>query len=993
MNLLEKFEKLNNRLSNLLEENKELKQQYKDLQEENEELKENFNKTDYKNLQEENKELKERLEERDKQYQQYILNLEKQKNEQLELKRQYKNLQEESNELKQKLNERERQFLNLEKQKTNSLEENKELKRQYKNLQEDNKKSKERLNERDRQFQQQVLSLSEENKELKRQYKNLQEDNKKLKEKINERDRQFQQHILNLSEENKELKRKYESRQDNKKDDLNLIKENKELKRQNEILQEDNKKQVLNLREENRELKRQHKDFQEENKNLKEKLNERDRQFQQQVLNLSEENKELKRQSKNLQEENKNLKEKLNERDRQFQQHILNLEKQKNEQLEIFSQNLEKALGKLELDNLDEVNENDNKSLKENNKSLIDNYDDSIDYIEDPSAKEAPKKGPTSTSLSMEATMTSPPKKVPKKKSVSSKDKSNQNQHGDIRVVVGLDFGTTYSGFSYCHTANSGNIITNNQWDEEIGSKTNTVLQYNDDSYKNVKSWGSSALVKRPYKKNKKTKDINETKPVELFKLHLGNLSNNLKPHLPSGLNYKQAITDYLRKIGEMIKEKIAKSWPGIDFKQVSLVLTIPVEYSNHEIADMRDCVFNAGLIEEKYSKNLHFTTEPEAAAIYCMKNSLREYDLLTTETTFMIVDCGGGTIDLTIRKLTGNNQLGEVTESTGDFCGSTFIDKEFINYLRKKLGNSAIDSFRENYYGQFQYMIQEFCRSVKIPFTGDNSKFLYELDIQESAPNLLQYVSEETRYKMKEDEWLIEIDYDDVKAMFDPVVNKIIKLIHLQLSNARETCSAMFLVGGFSESIYLQKRIKQEFQHLVKNISVPRNPMVAISYGATLYGLSINNSENDNFDESHSVISSRILKYTYGIEVRNYWMEGDPIERKIRGGRIDRFHCLARRGIQVNINEEFTTFFTPLSPMQSRVSFRIYYTTKHDAKYCDEPGMKRLGKLIIDLSEIGHLDKLLFGFSFGQMAFAVTVKNEISGQYCRTKFEIDVNE
>jgi sugar (pentulose or hexulose) kinase len=108
---------------------------------------------------------------------------------------------------------------------------------------------------------------------------------------------------------------------------------------------------------------------------------------------------------------------------------------------------------------------------------------------------------------------------------------------------------------------------------------------------------------------------------------------------------------------------------------------------------------------------------------------------------------------------------------------------------------------------------------------------------------------------------------------MFDPVVNKIIRLIHLQLSNAQEECPTMILVGGFSESKYLQKRIREEFQHRVKNISVPNQPIAATLRGATLYGLSLMNSYSDNFDNLHYVISSRILKYTYGIKVRNYWV------------------------------------------------------------------------------------------------------------------------
>ena len=88
------------------------------------------------------------------------------------------------------------------------------------------------------------------------------------------------------------------------------------------------------------------------------------------------------------------------------------------------------------------------------------------------------------------------------------------------------------------------------------------------------------------------------------------------------------------------------------------------------------------------------------------MERSLKEHDLKTPRTTFMIVDCGGGTVDLTTRKLLDDKQLGEVTERAGDFCGSTFIDKEFINALCKILGENAINLLKEKHYGQLQHMI-----------------------------------------------------------------------------------------------------------------------------------------------------------------------------------------------------------------------------------------------------------------------------------------------
>ncbi len=107
-----------------------------------------------------------------------------------------------------------------------------------------------------------------------------------------------------------------------------------------------------------------------------------------------------------------------------------------------------------------------------------------------------------------------------------------------------------------------------------------------------------------------------------------------------------------------------------------------------------------------------------------------------------MIVDCGGGTVDLTVRELIGDRQLGEVTVRSGYFCGSTFIDKEFIKLLEREVGKTSVDLFRENHYGRMQYLVQEFCRNVKIPFTGEPPEFDHELDLEESAPALKKYVT-----------------------------------------------------------------------------------------------------------------------------------------------------------------------------------------------------------------------------------------------------------
>ncbi|GBC04297.1 hypothetical protein RclHR1_00560024 [Rhizophagus clarus] len=543
-------------------------------------------------------------------------------------------------------------------------------------------------------------------------------------------------------------------------------------------------------------------------------------------------------------------------------------------------------------------------------------------------------------------------------------EKSVKISYSDIKVVVGLDFGTVYSGFSYCHVASNQEICSNDIWPGEIGRfKTNTILQYDDD-YNNVVLWGAAALAKRPNRRQ----NSKRTRPVELFKLYLGSLQDDLKPSLP--IDYKKAITDFLREIGKVIKERIECCWPSVNyFENVLLVLTVPAEYSVKDISIMRECIFYANLIKESDSQKLRFTTESDATALYCGKNMSHNIG-----ETIMIIDCGKGTVDITTRTLIGNNplQLGEVTAQISDFCGSAFIDDEFVKFLRERLGNNAIDGLIENHYSQYQFIVKDFCQHAKDPFTGDDPNFSYMIDI---APSLYDY--EEIM------EEFIDVKYNDIKEMFDIVVNRIIRLIHTQFSNIQETCSRVSLVGEFSENRYLQNRIKEEFGHRINNISIPVQPTTAIARGAVIYGLSvISTGLTDLNDSNDSKITPilKVLKYTYGIECYADWKESDPLYRKTYG-KISRFSTMVKRGTNIEIGQSFSYNIAP-EPNQASKNFAIYYTREYNAEFCDESGMRLLGVLRIDLPDT-HLDNRNINFEliFGENKITAFARNEPNGQ------------
>src|SRR3954470_16555992 len=105
----------------------------------------------------------------------------------------------------------------------------------------------------------------------------------------------------------------------------------------------------------------------------------------------------------------------------------------------------------------------------------------------------------------------------------------------------------------------------------------------------------------------------------------------------------------------------------------------------------------------------------------------------------------------------------------------------------------------------------------------------------------------------MEDRGWILRIVFCSVRAMFDPVVNRVIKLIWDQLKSLDEKCSAIFLVGGFSGSLYLIRRVKETFKHDVGIVAVPALPVVTTVRGAITYGLSILANERSKGDSSEN--------------------------------------------------------------------------------------------------------------------------------------------
>lgn len=96
-----------------------------------------------------------------------------------------------------------------------------------------------------------------------------------------------------------------------------------------------------------------------------------------------------------------------------------------------------------------------------------------------------------------------------------------------------------------------------------------------------------------------------------------------------------------------------------------------------------------------------------------------------------MIVDSGADAVDVITQTLLNYNKLGDIIGRIEDLCGGNSVDKEFLKFLGRKVGQSAINLLEENCYGQLQYMIKDFCNNCKFRFTGQDRNFRYEMDFE----------------------------------------------------------------------------------------------------------------------------------------------------------------------------------------------------------------------------------------------------------------------
>ncbi|KAI9707855.1 MAG: hypothetical protein M1820_004461 [Bogoriella megaspora] len=394
------------------------------------------------------------------------------------------------------------------------------------------------------------------------------------------------------------------------------------------------------------------------------------------------------------------------------------------------------------------------------------------------------------------------------------------------RLIVGVDFGTTYSGVAAVYSATPEDIDIIKTWPGGNGitsDKVPTEIAYD---------LPNDTLTSPPISPDPTSKGANGTttpkpgtirwgfqfKPesprLRCIKLFLDR--NQKLPHFVSPLDtaaqlrrydrtVMDAVSDYLTQIYTHTMDTLTRRY-GETFvasTKIEFVLTVPAVWSDAAKNATLHAAERAGMGSRH---DLRLISEPEAAAVYTLKAIQPSY--LSVGDNFIVCDAGGGTVDLIAYRITQLSPL-RVEESavgTGGLCGSAFLNYRFEDHVRERVGAERFTWMREKKPKTWMMGLKYFEEFVKRNFSTEPGA-MGEVNVP--FPGLPD--DEEAGL----DSGFLVMTPEQVQDIFEPVIKEVVELVEGQVEGIRKKGGAVkgiVLVGGFGQSNYLYQRLKAHF-------------------------------------------------------------------------------------------------------------------------------------------------------------------------------------
>jgi len=447
------------------------------------------------------------------------------------------------------------------------------------------------------------------------------------------------------------------------------------------------------------------------------------------------------------------------------------------------------------------------------------------------------------------------------------------------------------------------------------------------------------------------------------------------------------------------------------DSSQVKWVLTVPAIWSDQSKGLMERWAMEAGLVSSATLLNqLVIAYEPDCASI-SIQNEIKDYKKLQQQHSeekadtdekqpnakdkarqylqkgekYLLLDLGGGTADIACHEVIDDFTVKEVYEPSGGAWGSSYIDKHFVRLLRDVFPKGWLNAFQTAHPAAMTTLLNNFRRAKETFYARDVEKRAHNIRLpvsliefmedrlerqnelarltQQSSPKADSYedlaalvaakdfLGSTGQWALVEDK--LEVAYAVWQHLFDRVIDRVVDhcaalLETPPLKNGQ--CKYVCLVGGFSASKYLQKRVFAELGAKSKHklvVIVPNRPSLSVVDGAVRLGL------------RPDYIAARVVRKTYGIKVNAPIKRFDSarLQQKENRATVAKqrywneraqqeymhcvFHAFVRKGDEVKLSDKpkTTKFY---ASKKSVVGIDVYASEERDPLFVPAKAIAR---------------------------------------------------
>ncbi|CAG8890324.1 unnamed protein product [Penicillium egyptiacum] len=416
---------------------------------------------------------------------------------------------------------------------------------------------------------------------------------------------------------------------------------------------------------------------------------------------------------------------------------------------------------------------------------------------------------------------------------------------GRSKLIVGVDFGTTFSGVAWGLEDCPDDIELIQTWPGSgniTSQKVPTLCSYNDKGMQ----WGYQTDQSIHPGKQRLIQGV-KLLLDESQKFRYLPASDSQEIIKDLNKTAVEVAGDYLGKVVAHAQDILVRRFgTALQTMDLEYILTVPAVWTDKGKDLTRQAAHRAGISDA----SLRLLSEPEAAAVCAIRtiqpNTISEGDCL------VVCDAGGGTVDIiTYRvKQTEPLRFEEATKGTGAVCGSVMLDERFDTLIKNIIEKQSHQQLPQSTARAARKYWQDY---IKPGYAGPlDDDEMCELGYWIPVPGVTGIPNLELS------EGHLYLDRDQVKGIFDPIIRQIEKLVAKQRTSIMEagfSAKAIILVGGLGASGYLFKRLQAASDGI--QIMQPPNAWSAVARGAVIRG------------QEGNQVESRIARCSYGIMIR----------------------------------------------------------------------------------------------------------------------------